>query len=391
MHPLRSPARPASWLALPLLATSCANAPASSGTGGGTVAPSFDAVRLTWLSVTGWLLEAGETSVVLDGYVGRVDRTTLNEDGTSTAPARPDDALVRRVRDAILPGGGPDWVLVGHAHADHALDAPEWAREGGGRLVGSRTVCLQAEALGLPRGRCTAVRGGETIQLGPGLRVRAIRWHHSGDSTTLAGRRLRAPLALAEVPETAGGGLRPGFLEDFPGGGVIAYLFTAETAGGPVTLLWSNTGNPQLWGVPAPADSAYFAARGIATPGLVWDPPERPTPSSLVAAREAEGIEEVDVWLGFGNVEHVRQVAAELPPRAFVPHHWDDLWAPITDGVGRTFGGASLREFLAGSGIELLVPTQFFDRLEVTVDGVRAIGDGGAREALGVPEPTTGS
>lgn len=370
------------------MAASCANPPPGTADDGLT-GPSFDAVYLTWLSVTGWLLEAGETSVVLDGYVGRVDRTTVNEDGTSTAPARPDDALVRRVRDAILPGGGPDHVLVGHAHWDHALDAPEWARLGAGRLVGPRTVCLQAEALGWPTRRCTVVRGGETMRLGPGLRVRAIRWHHSGDSTTLAGRRLRAPLALAEVPETTGGGLRPGFLEDFPGGAVIAYLFTAETAAGPATLLWSNTGNPQLWGAPAPADSAYFAARGIATPGLVWDLPARSTRASLAAAREAEGIEAVDVWLGLGNVEHVRQVAAELPPRAFVPHHWDDFWGPITDGVGRAFAGGSLRDFLAGDGIALVVPTRFFDRLEVTVEGVRALGDGGVRGMLGVAGRTT--
>jgi L-ascorbate metabolism protein UlaG (beta-lactamase superfamily) len=350
-------------------------------------APAFDAVTLTWLSVTGWLLEAGGTSVVLDGYVGRVDRTTVNADGTSTSPARPDEALVRRVGDALLPGGGPDWVLVGHAHWDHSLDAPAWARRRGGRLVGSPTVCLQAEALGLPPERCTAVRGGEAIALGPGLRVRAIRWHHSGDSTTLAGRRLRAPLALAGVPDAARGGLRPGFLEDSPGGGVIAYLFTAETRAGPVTLLWSNTGNPQLWEVPAPADSAYFRAQGIPTDGLLWAPADVSTRASIVAAREAEGIEAVDAWLGFGDVAHVRQVAEALPPRVFVPHHWDDLWAPITDGVARPFGGGALRELLAAEGIDLVVPAQLFERLEVTAAGVRAIESGGAREALGVPAP----
>jgi glyoxylase-like metal-dependent hydrolase (beta-lactamase superfamily II) len=85
-------------------------------------------VSLTWLSVTSWLLEAGDTRILFDGYVSRVDRTAVNDDGSSTATAPLDTAAVRRVRDAVPGARELDWVLVGHGHWDHAFDAPAWTR-----------------------------------------------------------------------------------------------------------------------------------------------------------------------------------------------------------------------------------------------------------------------
>jgi L-ascorbate metabolism protein UlaG (beta-lactamase superfamily) len=345
-----------------------------------------DSVSLTWLSVTNWLLEAGDTRILFDGYVSRLDRTTVNDDGTSTTTAPLDTAAVRRVRDAVPGAHDLDWVLVGHAHWDHAFDTPAWARLTGAQVVGARTVCYHVVAFN-DNASCTAVEGGESIELGPGVRVRVVRWHHSGDSLSAGGRRLRAPLELRAPPtlDPATGGLRPGYLEDYPnGGGSRAYLVTVETQSAPITLFWSNTGNPQAWDSPVPADTAFFREQGIDTAHLEWAASDRSARDNLESAMAADTLDGVDLWIGFGGADHVRQVAGTLRPITFVPQHWDDFWTPLEAGPGRAFPGESISPFLEQAGIRLLVPAEYFDRIVLTPDSA-GIEDGEmVRQALGV-------
>jgi len=365
-----------------ILLTACTGAPATVGT------QDEPRVTLTWLSVTNWLLEAGDTRILLDGYVSRIDRRTVEADGTSTVSAPLDEPSVRRVHDVILPAGGLDWILVGHTHWDHAFDTPAWARLTGARIGGARTVCHQLTAFGVGGDRCMPLEGGEQFEAGPGVQVRVVRWHHSGDSASANGRRLRAPLELRAPPPTDArtGGLRPGFLEDYPnGGGARAYLITIEAADGPVTLLWSNTGNPQAWDTPVPADSVFMREQGVDLTNLEWASSDQPTREHLATALQEEGLTAVDVWIGFGGDEHhVQQVVSVLQPRTFVPHHWDDFWSPMRDGVRQGFRGAGVAPVLGGSGIQLLTPGNYFDRVVVTASGA-ALADGDAtRRALGV-------
>lgn len=357
-----------------------------------SAAPPADpaAVSLTWLSVTSWLLEAGETRVLFDGYVSRVDRTTVEADGTSTATAPLDTAAVRRVRDAVPGAAELDWVLVGHGHWDHAFDTPAWAKLTGARIAGARSVCLVAEAHGIETGQCRAVEGGETLELGPGVTAYAVRWHHSGDSLSVDGRRLRAPLELRDRPtlDPATGGLRPGYLEDYPNGaGSRAWLIRIETGDRPVTLFWSNTGNPQAWDAPIPADSAFFRAQGIPTDHLVWAAPDRATRQHLDAALAGAGLDGVDLWLGFGGHDHVAQVISLLRPATFVPHHWDDFWIPLEDGPGRAFRSDDLEPLLQEAGIRLLVPAAYFDRILLSTDSAWIEDGARIRSAPGLGAP----
>jgi L-ascorbate metabolism protein UlaG (beta-lactamase superfamily) len=345
-----------------------------------------DSVSLTWLSVTNWLLEAGDTRILFDGYVSRVDRTTVNADGSSTATASLDTAAVRRVRDAVPGAGEVNWVLVGHGHWDHAFDTPAWTRLTAARVAGARTVCHHVVAWD-ENAPCTAVEGGETFEAGPGVTVRVVRWHHSGDSLTANGRRLRAPLELRAAPtlDPSSGGLRPGFLEDYPnGGGSRAYLVTIETPTGPLTLFWSNTGNPQAWDRPVPSDSAFFREQGVETAHLEWAASDVSAREHLERAMAGAGLDAVDLWIGFGGTEHVHQVVRTLRPRVFAPHHWDDFWTPLADGPGRTFSEEALAPVLGPAGIRMLVPANYFDRIILTPDSAW-IEDGAAvRRSLGV-------
>lgn len=334
-------------------------------------------VRVTWLSVTNWLLEVGATRILLDGYLTRIDRRLLDADGSSGGTAVTDTAELRRLLEPALPDLRVDWILVGHGHWDHAFDVPALARLTGARIAGARTVCHQALALGLAADLCTAVEGGEVLDVADDVRVRVVRWHHSGDPATDAGRRLAAPLELRAPPavDPATGGLRPGFLEDYPnGGGSRAYLITVGDGPESRTLFWSNTGNPDVWDVAQSADTAALRDAGVDLTNLVAAP-GLPTRDALAAALEAEGVAGVDVWLGFAGEEHVRQVVATLRPRALVPHHWDDLWTPIGDGPGRSFSDVAIRPFLDSAGIRLVVP-EYYRRLRLDELAGPAAGDG---------------
>jgi L-ascorbate metabolism protein UlaG (beta-lactamase superfamily) len=348
-----------------------------------------DAVHLTWLSITNWLIEAGDTRVLLDGYVTRVDRTTVNADGTSNATTKPDQAFVNRIRDAVLPDGKLDAILIGHAHWDHAFDTPAWAHATDARIAGARTVCLAAEALGIAPERCSAVEGGEVLEIGPYVRARAVRWHHSGDSTA-AGRTLRAPLELRERPvvDPVTGGLRPGFMEDYPnGGGARAWLITVLTSRGPVTLFWSNTANVLTWdSVLPPSDTTFLRTQGVDLSNLAWAGSTTAVRAHLGEAMREEGLTAVDLWIGFPNAGHIAQVASALAPRAFIPQHWDDFMTPMLDDVARPFQPSSIEGALAAEHIGLVTPRRYFDRFRLDVDGIVAESDTAVRRRLGMPD-----
>ena len=82
----------------------------------------------------------------------------------------------------------------------------------------------------------------------------------------------------------------------------------------------------------------------------------------------------------------MRQVTELLLPRTFIPHHWDDFWAPLLDGVRAPYENPALLEMLDGRGIRAVVPTNYFDRFMLTTVRVAVLGDGGVRSELGVPE-----
>jgi L-ascorbate metabolism protein UlaG (beta-lactamase superfamily) len=93
--------------------------------------------------------------LVLDPYVSRP--------GVVATVARrlvPDAALIRK----LLPQANE--VVVGHAHYDHVLDAPELCAQTGARLIGSESTMMVARAAGLPEHQLCSVAGGEMIACG---------------------------------------------------------------------------------------------------------------------------------------------------------------------------------------------------------------------------------
>ncbi len=116
--------------------------------------PDADVV-LTYLGTAGFIVQSAERVVVLDPYL---TRSTLWQ--TLTRPLVPNAELIRR----IIPHA--DDVLVGHAHYDHVLDAPDLCLQTGARLIGSPAVMNVARAAGVPERQLRSTLGHERIACG---------------------------------------------------------------------------------------------------------------------------------------------------------------------------------------------------------------------------------
>jgi L-ascorbate metabolism protein UlaG (beta-lactamase superfamily) len=112
------------------------------------------ALELTYLGTAGFILADQDRTVVLDPYVSRPGPTAL------LSPLVPDTGLIRETIPVA------DDVLVGHAHYDHILDAPDLCKQTGARLIGSRSAIMVGRAAGLPEEQLRATDGHEDIPSG---------------------------------------------------------------------------------------------------------------------------------------------------------------------------------------------------------------------------------
>lgn len=114
-------------------------------------------MRVTWLGCAAFAVEAGGKRLLLDPFATRcaLHRAVLR-------PLEPDRSRI----DHWIPRA--DYVICGHAHYDHALDAPAIARRDGAVLVGSPTLCHIARAAGVPEAQLREVPpDGLHLRLGP--------------------------------------------------------------------------------------------------------------------------------------------------------------------------------------------------------------------------------
>jgi L-ascorbate metabolism protein UlaG (beta-lactamase superfamily) len=102
------------------------------------------------------------------GYEITDGRTTLLLDPTFTRPAglallgtlEPDEALLARHV------GKADFILVNHAHHDHALDVPAIAKTTGAPVYGSPSTLNLCRSRGVPEAQLHETRGGQHLTLG---------------------------------------------------------------------------------------------------------------------------------------------------------------------------------------------------------------------------------
>ena len=113
-------------------------------------------LELEWLGTSGFRLTLEGHTLLIDPYVTRIPLRSF----LARRPALPDRALVAR----HLPRA--DAILIGHAHFDHAIDAPEVARTTGAPVYGSRST-RQLMALHGLAGQAIEVEPYRTYEIGP--------------------------------------------------------------------------------------------------------------------------------------------------------------------------------------------------------------------------------
>lgn len=112
------------------------------------------ALELTYLGTAGFILKNNHRTVVLDPYLSRIGVTELFR------PLHTNTALLKK----YIPHA--DDVLIGHAHYDHILDAPDLCKQTGARLIGSKATCMVGRAAGLPESQLKETEGREDIACG---------------------------------------------------------------------------------------------------------------------------------------------------------------------------------------------------------------------------------
>jgi L-ascorbate metabolism protein UlaG (beta-lactamase superfamily) len=324
--------------ALCVLGLSCS----SSSGGGGSV--QMARAELTFLGVAQWLVQYGDTTVLLDAYFSRPETGAegSTEEGLD---------LMQRVLDAAGVES-IDFILVGHSHLDHAIDCGSVAMRTGAQVIGSKTTCLVAQAEGLPEDRCTVVGTGDELQLGEAT-MRAVRTIHF-------------------LPESIG---RFAELEEVP---TLAETWAAPT-GGPLSYLLSFPGGEPF---------SIFHTSSIAPIDGDDGSGEDYAANLDTTFNDVDG---TTLWLSsvsfLSEEEDLTQYFSRVRPEFVIPQHFDGL-ATSTDleaGLMTTFAPSpALMQVAADEGSTILAPEEYFDVFIVSPDGVTRSDEAPVQEAFGL-------
>jgi len=373
-------------------------------------------VRMTWVAVTTWLVEVGNTRFLIDSFFTRPPQPLFvtGSGGAYTFQPNPSDPeTVIDVLDALRIGpqaghrgrrmsGGRrlDYILSGHSHYDHSLDIPLVSELTGAHIIGPRSTCLQAEAEGLARRDCTTVNGGEVFSLEQSrevtTKVYVIHSDHSGDATSI----LHVPRELKRtptvVPPTTEGGLHVGVLEDMPnGGGTRVYLITVKESGRrPLSIAIETSGSSTDFEAPIAVRNCIGVfptpACDVEEPGSIYPSPA----SSFRSAMRAAGLRSIDLFIGFAtgtpaptDLSLKEQEFAILHPKFFIPTHFNGLNQPITGGLDVQFQpSAGFLALLDSYGTTLVTPQQFLDAFVLDARTLTPVDNHRAKQRLGLPD-----
>jgi L-ascorbate metabolism protein UlaG (beta-lactamase superfamily) len=315
-----------------------------SSSDGGSESPQVAEAELTYLGVTQWLLRYGETTVLLDAFFSRPEP---GAEGSTEAGLD----LMQRVLDAAGVES-IDFILVGHSHADHAIDCGSVAMRTGARVIGSRTTCLIAQAEGLPEDRCTVVDTGDEVQLGEAT-MRAARTIHFLPHFIGSFGELDEVPRLADTWAAPNGG-PISYLISFPGVEPFSIFHTSSIA-----AIDEDDGSGEDY--LANLDSIFGSVDGV----TLWLAP-----------------------LGFLSEEReLTPYFSRISPEFAIPQHFDGLATETDLETGLTTAfvpSETLDQVAGGEGTTILAPEEYFDAFIVSPEGVIRSDEAPVRAALGL-------
>ncbi len=130
-------------------------------------------VRIRWIGAAGVELVHGNRAVLIDPYLSRPGK---RECFFGRPRARP-EAIEGYLHELRALPAEVSAVVVGHTHLDHALDIPELCAHYEGALLGSASLDTLLSMHGRA-GRVQVCRGGERVEIEPGVYVTMIPSRH---------------------------------------------------------------------------------------------------------------------------------------------------------------------------------------------------------------------
>jgi L-ascorbate metabolism protein UlaG (beta-lactamase superfamily) len=115
---------------------------------------------LDWYGCATFRLKTADLTIFLDAYIDRVPSAA----GTGLTADDIDEC---------------DWIVVGHSHFDHLWGAERIAKNTGATIICSYESVRVMEQAGVPTDQLICVAGGETIELGNGVKVSVYPSQHS--------------------------------------------------------------------------------------------------------------------------------------------------------------------------------------------------------------------
>ncbi|MGC1209769.1 MAG: MBL fold metallo-hydrolase [Micromonospora sp.] len=259
----------AAGLAGPAQAATTAPVAAARGSG---------AVSFRWWGTSGWRIDIGDRTVLVDPYLSRFDTGLFTGAFNPATPLRVDTGAVDSCVDRA------ENVLVTHTHWDHFADVPYIAGRTGARVIGTLTAYHLGLAYGVPAGQLSPVRGGEVLDFGD-YTIEVVSSLHSRNgsySVAFPGVRVTQPP-------------RPATIADLPEGDTLAYQI--RIADGPAVFFMG---------------ASDLNERNLA--GLAPD-------VAMVASAATTS-----------TADYVPRLMAALDyPKVVVPVHWDNFETPLTN------------------------------------------------------------
>lgn len=126
----------------------------------GTAAPKPGSVTVRFTGTSTLVFSDGGTTLIIDGWFSRPGPLTLAFGEIEPDVPAIELGLERNDIDRAA------MVLPVHSHFDHAMDAPEVARQTGALLLGSESTANIARGWGLPENQIRIVRDGDRMRFG---------------------------------------------------------------------------------------------------------------------------------------------------------------------------------------------------------------------------------
>lgn len=245
---------------------------------GEPAATAANPVQVAWLGTAGLFVTDGKTSFLIDPFVSRYGLARVL---TRLALTPQTDLVKEWIKKLGVPPGTP--VIVTHSHYDHVLDAPSFAQELGGKLIGSSSTLNVGLGAGMKSDMLATVRAGEVVTLGD-FKIRFMKSCHG--------------------PQFAG-------LELWTGD------ITAPLAQ-PTGAAHYKVGDHVSLAVEHPKGTFYHQSSACLEPGMY------------------EGVHASTLFLGISarssTQELVDPALQGTGARRLVPIHWDDFFEPLSEG-----------------------------------------------------------